>query len=900
MDVSEILLHLLIVLVAAKLAAEVSERIGVPPVVGEILAGIVVGPSLLGMVGRDDEVLRVLGEIGVILLLLDVGLEMDVGELRKVGRASLSVASIGVVVPMLLGYGAMSAMGGTTNTALFVGAALTATSVGITARVFGDLRALATSEARIVLGAAVADDVMGLVVLTVVVRLVTEGSVSVLSVFAIVGVAVGFLLVSGGLGLRLAPPVFRWISRMTRESGTLVALAFAVTLGFAELADQAKLAPIVGAFVAGLALGKTDQAQPIRSGLSSVGYLFIPVFFLEIGIDAEVGAFGRVEVLRDAAILLVVAVVGKLVAAVGARGTAADKLTIGLGMLPRGEVGLIFATIGLKAGVLDDHLYAALLLVVLATTLATPPLLKARSRRLLAASRAAARAGDGSAFVDPVPIVVDGEVRRPGPVDADGVLELALRSAILARRAPASTDLVDWLAGVDDGEGTGWRPHERELVLDVLERGNARSWRFLESTGTLDRALPEIAQALQHRRNDPFQLDADAAYRWRSLEQLRVLDGSDPAVEDARRLEHPDRLLLAALCIDALGGEPDPQAASAALVARLGFSVDDRAAVVDLVGDRNLLWAASRRAGAFTEETVVQLAGHLVDTERARASFVLAALQDVGRERWERDRLVQLRDLVLDVHGRVVVDSTKADLAARRRSRVARLVGDDDRAVARVLSAPTSYLLVVDPEEAAEEIRSLDPLPPKRRVRVRVVPGEGEGTWAVTVSGRDRSGFLAAAASTLVAAGYDIARADLATWSDSAAVQRFVVASDRDPVADEIGAQVERWTAAGRQTGPLDDVHLRFDDQASPWHTVCEIDAGERPGLLADVATVLAAAGAVVRAASISSADGRVYDAFELTNRAGTKLGEVGEAEVRRLLASGVEGGRRRRSLAPT
>ena len=177
MDIGEVLVHILVVLVAAKVAAEISERVGVPAVVGEILAGIIIGPSLLDVVGQD-EVLRVLGELGVILLLLEVGLEMDLGELGAVGRASLSVASVGVAVPFALGFGTGLAFGMDGNEALFVGAALTATSVGITARVFGDLRALASVEARTVLGAAVADDVMGLVILTVVTRIVTEGSVS--------------------------------------------------------------------------------------------------------------------------------------------------------------------------------------------------------------------------------------------------------------------------------------------------------------------------------------------------------------------------------------------------------------------------------------------------------------------------------------------------------------------------------------------------------------------------------------------------------------------------------------------------------------------------------------------------------------------------------------------------
>src|SRR4051794_6948469 len=246
MNVSSVLFDILVVLIAAKLAAEVAERIGVPPVVGEILAGIVVGPSMLGLVSSGDETLRTLGEIGVILLLLEVGLEMDLKELGAVGRASMLVATVGVVTPMALGIGAMELIGFDFKTSLFVGAALTATSVGITARVFGDLRALATTEARIVLGAAVADDVMGLVVLTVVVRLVTEGSVSVLSVAGIVLVAVAFLVIGGLVGLRIAPPLFGLVERVSRSTGTMVAIALAFTLAFAQLADAAQLAPIVG------------------------------------------------------------------------------------------------------------------------------------------------------------------------------------------------------------------------------------------------------------------------------------------------------------------------------------------------------------------------------------------------------------------------------------------------------------------------------------------------------------------------------------------------------------------------------------------------------------------------------------------------------------------------------
>src|SRR5262245_52879121 len=348
MDIATVLTDILVVLVGAKRAAEAAERLGVPAVVGEIVAGILIGPSVLGLVGDGDDVLRTLGEIGVILLLLEVGMEMDLAELGRVGRASLLVDAVGVVCPMVLGLGAMHLVGDVgdnapivwpDHNALFVGAALTSTSVGITARVFGDLRALASVEARTVLGAAVADDVMGLVVLTVVVRLVTEGSVSALSVAGIVAVAVGFIVIAGAVGLRVSGPLFRGIDRLARSPGTLVALALAFTLAFARLADAARLAPIIGAFLAGIALSRSSQAPAIRPELAPVGQRFIPVFFLQIGIDADIGAFGRAGVLRDAALLLAAAVLGKLVSPLGAWGSPGDKLLIGLGMLPRGEIG---------------------------------------------------------------------------------------------------------------------------------------------------------------------------------------------------------------------------------------------------------------------------------------------------------------------------------------------------------------------------------------------------------------------------------------------------------------------------------------------------------------------------------------------------------------------------------
>ena len=381
-----ILGNLLIIILVARLAAELAERIKIPAVLGEIIAGIIIGPSVLGLIDPIKHLdvanmVLLLGEIGVILLLFQVGLEMDLGEMAKVGKPALLVAVIGVAIPFAAGFGVTAAFGEDAKVALFIGASLTATSVGITARVLGDLRALALREARIVLGAAVADDVLGLVILTVVVKVVTEGSISAGVVFETLGLAIGFLLVTGLLAIYVIPRAFTRIDRLAKSSTTIVSIAFALTLAFSLLANQAKLAFIIGAFMAGLAVGRSTQHERIAEGLNPLGHIFIPVFFASIGINADLEAMFKPSVLALASALTVVAIVGKLIAGIGIGRSGGDKLLIGIGMIPRGEVGLIFASIGLSTGVLDDKLYGALLLMVLVTTVLTPPLLRQKLMR---------------------------------------------------------------------------------------------------------------------------------------------------------------------------------------------------------------------------------------------------------------------------------------------------------------------------------------------------------------------------------------------------------------------------------------------------------------------------------------------------------------------------------------
>lgn len=381
LDWGSIFLDLTLILIIAKAAAEVSERIGIPAVIGEIVAGIMIGPSLLGLVEPSDAI-RVLAEVGVIILLAEVGLEMDLDELRKVGRVSMFVAVIGVAVPMSSGFFAGTVMGESVNASLFLGAALAATSVGITARVFGDLKALSSKEARIVLGAAVADDVIGLVILTIVTRIVEQGSVDAGGLISTIGLAVGFLLVSGAIGILLVPRLLAAIGARAMSPLTVGVVAAGITFGFSAAASGAKLAPIIGAFVAGAALGRSQYHERIAQDFKAIGAIFIPVFFMLIGMDTDVTKFFDGRVLGIAAVLAVIAIGGKMLASLGALGTTADKLVIGMGMVPRGEVGLIFASIGVSVGVFNDELYAVVLLVVLVTTVVAPPMLRLRINKI--------------------------------------------------------------------------------------------------------------------------------------------------------------------------------------------------------------------------------------------------------------------------------------------------------------------------------------------------------------------------------------------------------------------------------------------------------------------------------------------------------------------------------------
>ncbi|HTU18499.1 MAG TPA: cation:proton antiporter [Gemmataceae bacterium] len=383
LDVHSFLGLLVLLLGAAKLCGTLAQWLGQPAVLGELLAGVLLGASVFGLIdpGNPNDprnpVLHVFEEIGVVLLLFEIGMETDLKKLLRVGGASTVVAVVGVVVPFVLGYTACWLVGVGKLPSIVAGAALTATSVGITARVLSDLKLLHSSEGQIILGAAVLDDVLGLVILTVVAGLTDGKPVTLAGVAWTVSVAFGFLTITLVLGRMLVPPLFGLLHR-GRLPGAAILLAVMLALGLSWLAHAVGSEVIIGSFAAGLLLSATQRTMEIEHGIRNLAHFFVPIFFLMVGAAVDVRALDS-RTLGIAALLIVAAVIGKFVAGYAPFWFRGRKNLIGVGMIPRGEVGLIFAQMGLeklKNKGFDVKLFSAVTLTVLATTLMAPPLLK--------------------------------------------------------------------------------------------------------------------------------------------------------------------------------------------------------------------------------------------------------------------------------------------------------------------------------------------------------------------------------------------------------------------------------------------------------------------------------------------------------------------------------------------
>ncbi len=381
MGVAELLATLALVFVVAKVCGEIAQRLGQPSVLGELAAGVLMGTSLLPVWNSHDPVLHALAEIGVVVLLFQIGLHTDLRSLKKVGGAAIMVACVGVVLPFAGGVLVSLQLGLATVPALVCGAALTATSIGISARVLSDLGRLETPDGQVVLGAAVLDDVIGLIILSVVSTIASGASVTVASVAKISAIAVGFIVVALVLGSLTIPPLFRFVERV-RSTGALGVFALAFAFALAWIADASGSAMIIGAFAAGLILHPTPQRHEIERSVTALGHFVVPIFFVGVGASVDLAALVAPEALLAGGALILVGVAGKIAAGYSPWWFEGNKLLIGVAMVPRGEVGLIFAQLGLASGAITAPLFGSLMMMVFVTTFLTPPLLGRIARRI--------------------------------------------------------------------------------------------------------------------------------------------------------------------------------------------------------------------------------------------------------------------------------------------------------------------------------------------------------------------------------------------------------------------------------------------------------------------------------------------------------------------------------------
>ena len=370
-----LLFTIFIMFVAAKLAAEIFIRLKQPAVAGEIIAGVIIGPSALGWVA-PGELTNALSEIGVILLLFLVGMETKPADIFRVGWRALLVAILGVIVPFIFGYLIMLAWGQTQIEAIFVGAAMVATSVGITARVLGQMGLLNLEVSRIILGAAVIDDILGLLILAVVSGIAKEGGVNYVQIGTTAALAIGFTLLVMMVGARAVSRIQTRVESLKVGQSYLV-FGLALCLGLALVASYIGVAAIIGAFLAGMAMSESAEGTDIPQQAEAVTEFLLPFFLTNIGMQLKLDALLTRNTIILALIVTVLAVLAKLIGCGAAAWPMGKKKAaqIGMGMVPRGEVGVVVAQIGLKLNAVDASTYGIVLFMAVATTLIAPPFL---------------------------------------------------------------------------------------------------------------------------------------------------------------------------------------------------------------------------------------------------------------------------------------------------------------------------------------------------------------------------------------------------------------------------------------------------------------------------------------------------------------------------------------------
>ena len=592
-----------------------------------------------------------------------------------------------------------------------------------------------------------------------------------------------------------------------------------------------------------------------------------------VGVDVDVSALGDTTVIGLAAALTAVAMAGKVASGLAAADTRADKLLIGVGMIPRGEIGLIFASIALGTGILGQDLYAALLVAVLVSTAVVPPLLRLR----LGANSALTTNAASTTTAEPEGgwlSVGHGIIQLHGFPPVSETIPLALQAAARTSHARPSPELLDWFAAHRD-EPLTWTRDDTASLLRLLRSGDPSGWRLLEVSGILDRALPEIAESMRRRRADVSDLDPLGALRFHVAERL-----DDLAVENG----YPsDDLVLGALAADVCRDTPDPHRSSIALLDRLVSAIDARR-ICTVVDDARLLRASSSSPSGFDEREVLQLATHLASPHQARDAYQLAlALGPLPG--WQREAIDQRYALIHEALAHPELTGGEAiNLAAARRLAAQRLL-DEIPAIERMRFAPTSYVLSHTPEELARQALLVEPLPRSGAVRVAVSAAEEPERWKIDVACRDSHALLAHLTEVLTKRGLDIADATIATWPDGGVLDVFVVCSPVEPGARELADAFEASLRRPLQAPSAVGLIAEFDNEALPWHTACDVIGPDQPGALLAVSAAFARAKVVVHTARISTSEGIIHDRFTISDKVGRKLGTAAMERVQRALA---------------
>jgi Kef-type K+ transport system membrane component KefB len=389
---NEILLSLFIVFVAAQLGAEIAQRLKLPSVVGEIAAGCVIGPSLLGWITPEQIAsgtpLDVLSEIGVVLLLFSVGLETRLEDLKKVGKAAFLVGVLGVLLPFGMGGFWAHASGYPLGKSLFVAAAFVATSAGITARVLQELGVLQRIESKVILGAAVIDDILAMLLLGVVVSLQGGEGFDLFHLLAVLVGAIGFIAVIGWGGTRMMRWNSTWLEKPRSVYSPLL-IVLALCLGLAYVSTLFGLAAIIGAFLAGMIASETRQQHTLEQQIQPLLALLTPFFFVLTGSKIDLHQLANMDALIALGVVTVIAIISKLLGGfLGALSLGrAGAAIVGFGMVPRGEVGVVIASLGLAAGVFNDQMYAIIVAMSLLTAMITPPILAWLLRRTVSEAK---------------------------------------------------------------------------------------------------------------------------------------------------------------------------------------------------------------------------------------------------------------------------------------------------------------------------------------------------------------------------------------------------------------------------------------------------------------------------------------------------------------------------------